>query len=478
MKRKVISLILSLCMLTSMTHITSAANSGSSKISDHTNNSGSSSDSENTSNTGSSSDSENTSNTNSSSDSESTNNTDNTNGSGSSQNSDFENNSDSSKVIDDSDETSPVFAITPVTSKASSQSIKITWSSENDAYIKKYFVMRRSVKNNAGTGKWKTIGKVKSDGKNGGALNSYIDQLNSPAAQQYEYKICTLSKDQTINTRDAVYADETNEYAVLGSNIKICIDPGHFGTINNNYEYEGADGNFPYSEAKFNLKVGKALQTELKQAYGIDSYMTRTGDSISLTYNGYKYKNEHLDQKNISVRGYTAKATDCDLFLSLHTNSTSRPTRPWSQPKSINKVFVFVNQAAHNSDRGMKIANSIGINLTNYNKETGIQTTNFTTRNRNMAADFSNLTNDAAKKDGTVVHRKSSRGDDYYGVLRGSSAAGVEGILVEHAFHATQIVRKRASSSSDLYESWAECDAYGVAYGYGFADSQDMDLQP
>lgn len=364
----------------------------------------------------------------------------------------------------------PVYDITPVTSKQSAQSIQITWDSANDASIKYYYVMRRNTKNNIGQGTWKTIAEIASDGINGGSSYSYTDQLRTFTPQQYEYKICSLSADETIDTRDAEHKTATNNHAVFGTNIKICIDAGHYGTLNNNYDCTDADGNFPYSEAVFNLQTAKALQTELKQAYGIDSYMTRTGNSISLSYNGRKYKDENLDQKNIAIRGYVAKAQGCDFFISLHTNSTSRQARPWSQPKSINKACVFVNQLAHTSDRGMQIANAIGTSLTEYNKEAGIQTNGFTTRIKNKAPDFSTLNNDAAKTNGTVIYRRNSSGGDYYGVLRGSAANGVPGILVEHAFHATQIVRKLANASTDLSENWAACDAYGIACGFGFLE--------
>lgn len=363
----------------------------------------------------------------------------------------------------------PVYITAPVTSKASSRSIMVSWGASKDALVEYYYVMRRGTKNNAGSGKWKTIAALESDGVKGGTAHSYTDQLDKSTAQQYEYKICTLSKDGAVDTRDASYADSTDAYAVLGTNIKICIDPGHYGTLNNNYEYTGADGRYPYSEAAFTLKTAKALQAELKQAYGIDSYMTRTGKSISLAYNGRTYSNENLDTKNISIRGYMARTQGCDFFISLHTNSTSRSAKPWSQPKSLNKAYVFVNQTAHADSKAMKTANSIDVNLTAYNQESGIQTAGFITRNKNQAPDFSNSDNDSAKTDGTVVYRRKSSGGDYYGVLRGSASAGIPGLLVEHAFHATQIVRKLAAASDDLYENWAACDAYGIAYGFGFA---------
>lgn len=361
-------------------------------------------------------------------------------------------------------------AITPDASKHSSKSIQISWDASLDASVKYYYVMKRDAKNSIGRGTWKTAAKIASDGIKGGPAYVYTDQLPSALPQQYEYKICMLSKDKTMDTRDAAYESATDETAVLGTNIKVCIDPGHFGTLNNNYELTGADGNYPYSEALFNLEIAWALRDELKQAYGIDSYMTRSGSSVSLTYKGKTYTDGTLDQKNIAVRGYVAKTEGCDFFISLHTNSTSRQTKVWSQPKSINKAFVFVNQAAHASDRGMDTANAIGGRLTAYNQAAGIQTAGFTPRKKLKAANFSTLDNDAAKTNGTVVYRKSSSGGDYYGVLRGAHANGVEGVLVEHAFHATQIVRKLADISTELSENWAACDAYGIAYGFGFLE--------
>lgn len=358
--------------------------------------------------------------------------------------------------------------ITLVTTKHSSKAIRLRWKDFSDELVSEYYVMRRGVKNSVGSGAWETIASKQSDGVADDAFYHFKDVLASSEPQQYEYKICVLSADGTIDTREAAYEEATNEAAVLGSNIKVCIDAGHYGTLNNNFEFTGKDGKFPYSEAVFNLETAKALQTELQEKYGIDSYLTRESETIKLFYNGKNYTDENVDQKNISIRGAMAKQEGCDLFLSLHTNSTSSQTKVWSQPKKINKVAVFVNQAAHSSDRDMKIANTIGQTLTDYNKEAGIQTLGFTARSKNKAASFSVSANDSAKTKGTVFHRRSSSGGDYYGVLRGASANGVPGMIVEHAFHVTQIVRKQAAASEELAENWAACDAYGVAYGYGF----------
>lgn len=357
---------------------------------------------------------------------------------------------------------------TPTTSKASASSIRISWDSSQDDCVDTYYVMRRKTENNAGIGTWKTIAKVKSDKKAGGPKNCYTDELGSQKTQQYEYKICTMSEDKTIDTRKAAYKEETDLCAALGTNIRVCIDPGHYGSRNNNYDLDGEDGIYPYSEGEFTLKIGKALKKELKESYGIDSYLTRTTEQISLTYRGKTYVDENLDQGNISVRGRMAKKKDCDFFISLHTNSTSSSKKIWSQPNNVNKVYVFVNQKAHGSAQWMKAANAIGGKLTAYNRSAGIQTAGFVKRSRKQAALFTKLANDEPDGNGTVVYRLNSSGEDYYGVLRGCNEDGVPGVLVEHAFHVTEAVRERAEASSELYKSWAKCDAYGIARGFGF----------
>lgn len=364
----------------------------------------------------------------------------------------------------------PVYIKVPSAGKASAKSIKISWGSSKDDSVINYYVMRRSTKNSIGKGKWETIAEVNSDGVKGGAKNSYTDRLDSSLAQQYEYKICTTSVDG-VDTRGESYADETNKYAVLGTNIKICIDAGHYGSINNNFEFSGKNGKYPFSEAEFNLQVAIALQKKLKQSYGISSYMNRSKRAISLDWNGQTYVNSNLDNHYISIRGRMAKAHGCDFFISLHTNSTSRLVNPWNQPKSINKTFVFVNKAAHGSDVGMEIANSIGTGISDYNKEVGISSSGFVARSKNNAPDFSVQVNDAANTDGTVIYRRNSIGDDYYGVLRGANEDGMQAVLVEHAFHVTQIVRKLAEESTELCDQWAACDAFGIACGFGFVNN-------
>lgn len=203
-------------------------------------------------------------------------------------------------------ESAPLYTIVPATAKESSKSIKISWDSPDSGDIETYYIMRRGTKNSKGTGAWETIAEVAADEAKAGSQNTYVDFLQSSKAQQYEYKICTLLGDG-VDTRDPAYEKETDSCAVLGTNIKICIDPGHYGSLNNNYSYSGNNGKYPYSEGKFTLKIGNALKKELKEKYGIDSYMTRSGDKISLKYNGKTYANANLDKEYCCARLYGCK---------------------------------------------------------------------------------------------------------------------------------------------------------------------------
>lgn len=223
------------------------------------------------------------------------------------------------------------------TSKQSSTAIRITWDAAEDASVKYYYVMRRSTKNSIGKGAWTTIAEIEVEVASQDASYTYTDKLKSSAPQQYEYKICTLFdlEGEAIDTRTDAYADATNEAAAFGTNIKVCIDAGHFGTLNNNFTFTGADGNFPYSEAEFNLETAKALQTELKDAYGIDSYLTRTKSSVSLSYGGKTYKNENLTRKiSLSVDIWQRRRTATCSSLYIPTLPAARQ-RPGASRKAL-----------------------------------------------------------------------------------------------------------------------------------------------
>lgn len=72
-----------------------------------------------------------------------------------------------------------------------------------------------------------------------------------------------------------------SELRVPNRKITVCIDPGHY----HGASYLTGENLYDYEEAYATLKIGQELSRILKEDYGIESYLTRTGDSISL--NGY-----------------------------------------------------------------------------------------------------------------------------------------------------------------------------------------------
>ena len=91
----------------------------------------------------------------------------------------------------------------------------------------------------------------------------------------------------------------------------VCIDPGH---VLDEEDVKEAQNTYGYRESKFSLRLAFALMAE-RAKYGIDAYMTRETDHITLG----GYTDKELDKGHISLRGEFAKGSD--LLVSLHTNS-------------------------------------------------------------------------------------------------------------------------------------------------------------
>lgn len=239
----------------------------------------------------------------------------------------------------------------------------------------------------------------------------------------------------------------------------VCIDPGHFLDEEDVME---AQNTYGYRESNVSLRLAIALKAELAK-YGIDAYMTRETDHITLG----GYTDKELDKGHISLRGEFAKGSD--LFVSLHTNSNgidANQVGTFEQPKEINKTIIIVNKVAYNSDTALNIANNIGTELSKVNYDSGLSFTNqFIAVTRDTAREWTAEYNDGLNQVGTVCYRWGTKGD-YYGVLRGASNVGVPGIIIEHGFHSVEELRKQAMTQ-ELVEKWAKADAYAIAKGFG-----------
>lgn len=337
--------------------------------------------------------------------------------------------------------------------RGSRTQIVLGWKDTLDPLVDTYIIYRRNTINSVGTGEWSAIGKIKSDRTANGTAVCYVDQLKNANPQQYEYTVGVTVADP--NTCVAGMGK-----TIIASNIKICIDPGHYEKANL------VGGSDRYSEGDFTMFIAAALYKELLK-YGIQAEFTRTTGHISLG----GYVDEELDKGHIKLRGEYAYYTGCDLFVSLHTNSNGDNAHGYptfSQPVALNHPLVIVNTVAMRDSRSLNIANSIGSNLVNENYKMKIATTRtYAPASVGNVPGWSNTINDGLNVSGITLCRLSSSGKDYYGVLRGSSSMGVPGMIIEHGFHSIPEVR-RAAAGGNLDDVWGKADAYGIAYGYGF----------
>ena len=237
--------------------------------------------------------------------------------------------------------------------------------------------------------------------------------------------------------------------------ITVCIDPGHYHGAN----HLTGENLYDYEEADADLKIAQELSRILKETYGIDSYLTRTGDSISI--NGYT--DEQIDSGDISLRGKCA--ADADLFISIHTNANGEDANgapQTSQPIAINKPIIIANTNACQSPEVIKMCNAIGTNISKLYNEVGLATVDyFNEADAGNIIDWSQSFNDGLNVAGTVCKRVTNDGD-YYGVLKGAASVGVPGIIIEHGYHTVPEFRYSAMYG-DLLRLLAEADAAGIA---------------
>ena len=186
--------------------------------------------------------------------------------------------------------------------------------------------------------------------------------------------------------------------------MKICLDAGHYGKYNPSPIVKG------YYEAEMAWKLHLLLKTEL-ESYGCEVITTRADQTKDL---------------EVSKRGRAAQG--CDLFLSIHSNATADGATNPDYPIVYGQISGIADALAE------KLANRI----------TDVMQT---------------------KQSGRVGHRKGNNGD-YYGVLRGSAAVGVPGLLIEHSFHTNERSAKWLMDENHL-KQLAKAEAEMIAKYYG-----------
>ena len=182
---------------------------------------------------------------------------------------------------------------------------------------------------------------------------------------------------------------ETNNVSKSAKGKKVMIDAGHYGYYNQSPAVK------EYWESKMTWKLHLMLKEELEK-YGIIVGTTR--------------KNQEQDMA-LYNRGYSSMGYD--LFISVHSNAVGDGVN-----ESVDYPVCFV-QISGKSDR-------IGTLLSECVREV-MQT-------RQPADHWSQRGNNG----------------DYYGVLRGATAAGTVGVIVEHSFHTQTRATKWLLQDSNL----------------------------
>lgn len=194
---------------------------------------------------------------------------------------------------------------------------------------------------------------------------------------------------------------------------RICLDPGHYGS---NYNAGVVSG---YYES---VTVWKLTQYEKE-------YLEQMGIEVLVTR---KNINENPD---LTARGRMAKG--CDLFVSNHTNACD------TEAVSRAVVIHFTDRdETLNDDRSKEFAMQLVKVIQSTMDVKGYQT-------------YSKLANN--DRDGN-----GKKDDNYYGVLNGSSLAGVPGVIAEHSFHTNTAACKWLMNDSNLRKlakACAECMA-------------------
>lgn len=190
--------------------------------------------------------------------------------------------------------------------------------------------------------------------------------------------------------------------------MKICLDAGHYGR----YNQSPADKRYYESEIVWKLHL---LQKKYLEAYGIEVITTRE---------------DRDTDRSLYDRG--AASRGCDLFISDHTNAVG---------DSVNNAVDY--PAAYCAINGS--ADGIGMALA-------------------QCVEMVIGTGQPAR----IEHRRGSNGD-YYGVLRGATAVGTPGLILENSFHTNKETVKWLLNDANL-ERLASAQADTIALYYGITE--------
>lgn len=187
--------------------------------------------------------------------------------------------------------------------------------------------------------------------------------------------------------------------------MKICLDAGHYGK----YNQSPVDKSYYESELVWKLHL---LQKKYLEAYGIEVITTR--DDLNT-------------DRGLYDRG--AASRGCDLFISSHTNAVGTTM---NNQVDYPAAYCAINGSADGI--GMALAQCIEVVM-------------------------------GTRQPARIEHRRGQNGD-YYGVLRGATAVGTPGLILEHSFHTNAEIVRWLQDEWNL-EQLAQAEADTIALYYG-----------
>lgn len=184
--------------------------------------------------------------------------------------------------------------------------------------------------------------------------------------------------------------------------VRVCLDAGHYG------KYNRSPVNNNYYESDMNWKL-HILQKKYLEEYGVEVVLTRKSQ-----------------EKDLGLYNRGALSAGCDLFISNHSNAAENPSIDY--PVS----YCAINGSADGI--GAALAQCVEQVIGTHQKA-------------------------------RIEHRSGSHGD-YYGVVRGATAVGTPGLILEHSFHTNQATTKWLLNDDNL-DKLARVEVETIVQYYG-----------
>lgn len=207
--------------------------------------------------------------------------------------------------------------------------------------------------------------------------------------------------------------------------IKIMLDPGHFGSY-----YNASPTVAGYYESNMTWSLAAKLKSALED-YGFEVLLTRYS------------KDEDVELTERGRRG-----AGCDLFLSLHSNAASNDIAdaPWL-------IHFSPDSKTDLDERSAAVARVLGPAVSSV---MGVGAPFYYTKDVDFDRDSNGYLD-----------------DEYYGVLFGAKSVGVPGVIVEHGFH-THAATARWLLREENLTALAEAEASALANYYGMKKEETM----